>query len=539
MNHSKFKHYGSKKDFKKIYLIAPRHPDNFWSMQGTADILGAQTLMPNSALATLMALTPPGVNIQYALADENVAAIDFECACDLVVITGGTLHSQRIHELCDEFRKRGRQIALGGTYASIEYDRCDGLADYLFIGEAEYTWPLFLKQWTEGNPEKIYKQEHYVDMKDSPPPDWSLIRAGDYVNVSIQTSRGCPNQCDFCDVIQYVGRRYRTKAIDQIMQELQNALDIGARTVFFSDDNFLGNKGFTKELLTSVIAWNVKQSRPLSFSTQITVQVADDDALLKMFADARFSVLFLGVETVRKESLDEVHKGQNVEKDIFERIRKISRFGIVPFIGLIVGFDNDDEGVFEELEQFLIATDSPIAGISLLNAPRHTTLYKRLKKEGRLTENNFSGEWQLNTNIIPKQMSPERLSFLYWGLFQKIYQPDLFEDRLLQWLKNVEYFSEIYVNKKADPKQMLFGIRIFKHFIINENRHVRDLFFRMLKKTWRINPKLVRRFFTVITQYSHFYSFVNRDRTKKLLPPNPSNLDFKNLNKIPNAHLEM
>ena len=233
-----------------------------------------------------------------------------------------------------------------------------------------------------------------------------------------------------------------------------------------------------------------------------------------MFADARFSVLFLGVETVRKESLDEVHKGQNVEKDIFARIRNISRFGIVPFIGLIVGFDHDDEGVFAELEQFLVATDSPIAGISLLNAPRHTTLYKRLKEEGRLTENTFSGEWQLHTNIIPKQMSPERLSFLYWDLFQKIYQPDLFEERLLHWLQNVEYFSEIYVNKKADHKQLLFGIRIFKHFMINEDRHVRSLFFRMLKKTWQLNPKLVRRFFTVITQYSHFYGFVNRDRRK-------------------------
>jgi len=142
-----------------------------------------------------------------------------------------------------------------------------------------------------------------------------------------------------------------------------------------------------------------------------------------MFADARFSVLFLGVETVRRESLAEVHKSQNVEKDLFARIRKISRFGIVPFIGLIVGFDNDDEGVFEELENFLIATDSPIAGISLLNAPRHTTLYKRLKEEGRLTEGNFAGEWQLQTNIISKQMSIETLSSLYWGLFQKNYQP--------------------------------------------------------------------------------------------------------------------
>lgn len=298
------------------------------------------------------------------------------------------------------------------------------------------------------------------------------------------------------------------------MQELQNAHDIGARTVFFSDDNFLGNKAFTKELLASVIEWNIQQSRPLSFSTQITVQVADDDELLKMFADARFSLLFLGVETVRKESLAEVHKSQNVEKDLFARIRNISRFGIVPFIGLIVGFDNDDEGVFAELENFLIATDSPIAGIGLLNAPRHTTLYKRLKEEGRLTENNFAGEWQLQTNIIPKQMSIETLSSLYWGLFQKIYQPELFEKRMLQWLQNVEYFSEIYVNKKADPRQLLFGIRIFSHFMVNEDRHVRALFFRMLKKTWQLNPKLVRRFFTVITQYSHFHGFVNRDRRK-------------------------
>jgi radical SAM superfamily enzyme YgiQ (UPF0313 family) len=515
MIHAKFKHYGSKHDFKTIYLVAPRHPDNFWSMQGTADILGAKTLMPNSALATLMALTPEKVDVQYVLADENVNTIDFDFPCDLVVITGGTLHSARIHELCHEFRKRGRQLALGGTYASIEYDRCDGLADFHFIGEAEYTWPLFLKQWTEGNAVSVYKQEHYIDMKDSPPPDWSLISAGDYVNINIQTSRGCPNQCDFCDVIQYVGRRYRTKAIDQIMQELQNALDIGARTVFFSDDNFLGNKAFTKELLASVIKWNVKQSHPLSFSTQITVQVADDDDLLKMFADARFSVLFLGVETVRQESLDEVHKGQNLERDIFERIRKISRFGIVPFIGLIVGFDNDDESVFAELENFLVATDSPIAGISLLNAPRHTTLYERLKKEGRLTENDFSGEWQLSTNIIPKQISIARLSFLYWALFRKIYEPDLFEDRLFNWLKNIEYFTDIYVNKKADPKQLLFGLRIFKHFIMNENPLVRALFFRMLKKTWSINPKLIRRFFTVITQYSHFYNFVNRDRNLK------------------------
>ncbi len=511
MKQVKVKRYGSGKYFRRIYLVAPKHPDNFWSMQGTADILGAKTLMPNAALATLMALTPKDLNIEYVLADENVTAINFNMPCDLVAITGATLHARRIHELCAAFKNKGKSVALGGTYASIESDKCQKLADFLFIGEAEYTWPTFLKQWLEGKAEHTYQQPSYIDMKDSPAPDWSLINTGDYVNINIQTSRGCPNRCDFCDVIQYVGRKYRTKSINQILQEIENAYRIGARTIFFSDDNFFGNKTFTRELLNKLIEWNVRQTRPLSFSTQITVQVADDETLLKKFANARFSVLFLGVETVRQESLQEVNKEKNLSKDIFERIRRISRFGIVPFIGLIVGFDHDDESIFEDLNHFLSTTNSPIAGISLLNAPRHTTLYNRLKKEDRLTTQSFSGEWQLQTNIIPKQMSRDMLVSLYWAFFQQIYTPENFEKRLLEWLKNVDYFYTGYVNKKADLRQLLFGMRIFRHFIFSESPQIRQLFFRLLKKTWNINPKLVRRFFTVITQYSHFYNFVHRN----------------------------
>jgi len=508
MKQVQYAQYGSKTKCKTIYLVAPKHPDNFWSMQGTADILGAKTLMPNAALATLMALTPEGINVRYSLADENAGSIDFDFSCDLVVITGGTLHAARIREICQRFKSRSTPVALGGTYASIEHDHCEGLADFLFIGEAEYSWPQFLQEWSAGAPRAVYRQHGYINLHDSPPPDWSLIRVEDYVNIPIQTSRGCPNRCDFCDVIQYVGRRYRTKTVRQVLSELQNAHDIGARTIFFSDDNFLGNKRYTKELLQAIIDWNVLQTRPLSFSTQITVQVADDDELLKMFADARFSVLFLGVETVRRKSLTEVHKSQNMEKDIFERIRNISRFGLVPFIGLIVGFDNDDETVFADLEDFLIATDSPIAGISLLNAPRHTPLYNRLQKEGRLTAENFTGEWQLHTNIIPLQMTLETLVNLYRQLFKKIYQPCHFEDRFFNWLSNVEYFTDIYVNKKADPRQLLFGIRIFKYFIFQAPPEVRAFFFTMLKRTWQRNPKLMKRFFTVFTQYNHFYTFV-------------------------------
>ena len=509
MNQNSTKQYGAGAEYRKIYLVAPKHPINFWSMQGTADILGAKTLMPNSALATLMALTPPNINVEYQLADENVSNIDFQKECDLVVITGATLHSPRIIELCNAFRKAGKPVALGGTFASIETDKCADLADYLFIGEAEYIWPEFLTDWVKGIARDTYHQKIYIDLKDSPAPDWSLINAGDYVNISIQTSRGCPNRCDFCDVIQYVGRRYRTKSVEQVMIEVKNAHNIGARTIFFSDDNFLGNKLFTRSLLTELIGWNIKQTRPLSFSTQITVQVADDPELLKKFADARFSVLFLGVETTRKKSLDEVHKSQNYSLDLIQRIKNVSQYGIVPFIGLIVGFDHDDESIFTELDLFLKKSASPIAGISLLNAPRHTPLYNRLKVEGRLSEDGFSGEWQLQSNIIPKQMEKDHLRKLYIDFFQEIYQPAAYEKRFLEWLKNVTYFNTDYVNKKLDPKQVKFGLRIFKQFFFSEDKEVKAMFWRMLKKTWKINPKLMKRFFTVITQYSHFYNFVN------------------------------
>jgi len=509
----KKRRYGTGKRFKRIYMVAPKHPENFWSMQGTADILGAKTLMPNSALATLMALTPDGVDVEYCLCDENVSVIDLDIECDLVAITGGTLHAIRIQELADMFRKKGRPIAIGGAFASIEKETCRDLADYHFIGEAEYTWPRFLRQWMAGNPEKEYTQAEYIHMADSPAPDWSLINADDYVNISVQTSRGCPNQCDFCDVIQYVGRRYRTKTVPQVLGEVNNAHKAGARTVFFSDDNFLGDKRFTKRLLSKLIEWNVLQARPLSFSTQITVQVADDGNLLKMFADCRFSVLFLGVETTRKASLQEVHKTQNIEYDIYERIKSVSRFGIIPFIGLIVGFDSDDKSIFNDLHHFVENTNSPIAGISLLNAPKHTPLYKRLKAEGRLMEEGFSGEWQLGTNIVPKQMSRETLFSLYWELFQKIYRPELFEIRLEQWLKRVEYATNAYRNKKGDVRKLLYALRIVKHFLLKEEPEVRSLFFRAMIKTWKIDPKFMRRFFTLITQFSHFYHFVNKKRT--------------------------
>jgi radical SAM superfamily enzyme YgiQ (UPF0313 family) len=249
--------------------------------------------------------------------------------------------------------------------------------------------------------------------------------------------------------VRVVGRKYRNKSIGQIMREVKNAHACGAETIFFSDDNFFVNKQFTIELLMELIKWNRTLGRPLSFSTQATVKIGADNEILKLLADARFSVIFLGLETIRGECLMEVNKGQMVQYNPFDVIPRISSYGIVPFIGMIAGFDHDTSSVFHEIEDFLDTTSSPIASISVLNAPKNTPLYERMKQEGRLAED-FRGFWHLTTNIMPKQMTLKELYSGHKDLFIRIYEPENFKRRMIGWLEHVTYFTDLYSTKKKN-----------------------------------------------------------------------------------------
>jgi len=343
---------------------------------------------------------------------------------------------------------------------------------------------------------------------------WSLIEPKDYLSISVQTSRGCPNRCDFCDVIQYVGRKYRVKPVPKVLDEIKAAHTLGAHSVFFSDDNFLGNKAFTRSLLTELVKWNRTQTRPLSFSTQITVQVGDDEELLRLFADALFRVLFVGVETPRRECLEEVHKVQNLDRPLEERLRAISSFGIVPFLGLIVGFDGDGLSVFDDMYSFIDRTASPVAGISMLNAPRYTPLYERLSREGRLAGDDFSGEWQLDTNIVPKQMTRGELVRGYWELFVRVYDPELFDERLQRWLSTVEYHGERgYATNKMDLQEAWMMLRVLGKFLFRSEPRVRRLFLRNIARARDLDRGTRIRMFTLLAQYRHFRDFVSKPRT--------------------------
>ncbi len=492
---------------RRVLLVAPKHPPSFWTMQGTVDLFGARSLMPNPALATLLALTPHTVRVEYRLCEENVEDTLPDLPFDLVAVTGSTLHARRIEQVCRYYRERGVPVALGGTFATIRRRRCQDLADHLFVGEAEHTWPRFLEDWFTGKAGALYEQPHHVELALSPPPDWSLIRAADYIHLPVQTSRGCPNCCDFCDAVQYLGHRVRTKPVEQVLTEVENIRRLGHFSVFFSDDNFLGDRAFTRRLVAALGGWNCTLSQPMAFSTQITMQVADDEELLRAMADARFSVLFLGLETTREASLKEVHKAHNLSQDPAERLGRISRHGLVPFVGLIVGFDNDDTSIFAELERFLDRTATPIAGVSLLNAPRNTPLYTRLEAEGRLQGEDFSGEWQLDTNIKPLSMSPEELRHGYRELLQRLYAPEAFEQRLERWLDGVEYFTDIYTRRKQDPRQFIKLARVLAFCAREAEPEVSRLFLRMIYRGFRRDPRLISRIISFLGQFLHFRQF--------------------------------
>ncbi len=493
---------------KRIYLVSPRSPANFWDMHGTVAAVGARSLMPSPALATLVALTPADLDLEYVYCDEHLEAVDTEMPCDLLALTGFSLHGDRLKQISRAFQRRGVPIALGGPMATSDPGGSRPLCDHLFIGEAEYTWPRFLREWLAGKGADTYAQDEAVDLDHSPAPDWRFVNGMDHLYMTVQASRGCPNKCDFCAAQKMVGARHRVKSIDQIMAEIEAVRLSGAEVIFFSEDNFYVRPSFTKELLRRIIEYNTGLDNPVQFSCQATVRITDDDEVLRLLADARFAVIFLGVESIRKECLEEVSKGHLYRTDLAERIRRLSSYGLLPFIGMMVGFDHDDAETFNEIEAFLEETGSPLCSISLLTAPDGTPLHERMAAAGRIGAP-FTGRWHFSTNIKPLEGSVEELMARHRELFTRLYQPEAFERRTRRWLDGVSYFSDLYNQKRRSSRGWGKLGHVVRHYTLRAPFPLRLQFFRLLYRTLRADPRLARKAITVLTQYCHYYSFVS------------------------------
>lgn len=277
---------------------------------------------------------------------------------------------------------------------------------------------------------------------------------------------------------------------------------------FFSDDNFMVSEHYTQKLLHRLIEWNTTLPHPVQFSCQTDVRITDNEEMLRLMADARFAAIFLGVESIRRKCLKEINKAHLYRADLSDRIQTMAGFGLLPFIGLIVGFDADDADTFDEIEQFLNDTGIPIVSISVLNAPEGTPLHQRLDAAGRIDEQ-FAGVWHFSTNIVPLKGEREKLLSRHRQLFTRLYDPRYFEFRALRWIQSVHYFPSIYTGKRKAGANLIKIGWILAHYTFRVPAPDRRQFFSMLRQTWHIDPRLVRKVITIMTQYCHYYTFVN------------------------------
>jgi radical SAM superfamily enzyme YgiQ (UPF0313 family) len=493
----------------KIYLIAPRNPESFWTFDRILPSLRKRCVFPNLALPTVAGLTPPPHEV--VLCDENVEPIDFDTDADVVGITGFVVHRRRMLEIAEAFRCRGKLVVAGGPLATLCPEELRGQVDVLFIGEAEYTWAQFVRDHEAGRWRSEYLQEEKPSLLDSPLPRFDLLKVEHYRSMAIQFARGCPYSCEFCDIIVMYGRRPRTKSVAQVLAEVEAIHALGASNIFVVDDNFIGNKRDAKALLGALAEWQAARGYPIEFMTEVSLNVAQDEELLGLLKRAHFGVIFVGIESPRAASLQETKKTQNLREDIVASVHRIQAAGIEVMAGMIVGFDNDDPSIFEEQFRFIEQARIPISMTGMLNAVPKTPLHARLKAAGRLIAESV-GDQFVFTNIVPGGMSRLELYEGYQALLHRLYDYANYRRRAMAFILNRGSLLGRIVGRRDD---LAVVWRIMWTCIVRASPRRAWLTLSMCLETAFRRPRALREAFTLALMHKHFYEYV-RDTSRQL-----------------------
>ena len=425
----------------KVLFVYPEFPDTYWSFRHALTFEGKRSAFPPLGLLTISAMLPR--EWERRLVDMNVRRLknaDIEWA-DIVFASAMIVQKDSLESVVEACKARGKRVVVGGPYVSTSAEHLPN-ADHIFVGEAEETLPEFLRDLARGEARRTYQSAERPALSATPVPDFRLAELGRYSAMSIQYSRGCPFQCEFCDIIEIYGRVPRTKSNQQMLAELDALHELGWRgLVFIVDDNFIGNKRNVRALLPELIEWSDAHGRPFSFITEASVNLAEDDALLESMRRANFRRVFLGIETPVEESLKEAQKGQNTRRDLLESVRKIQSYGMEVMAGFIVGFDNDPEDIFERQIDFIRESAIPLAMVGLLTALPDTQLWRRLKAEGRLLRESLGNNTECSLNFIPR-MDTARLVEGYKRIVKTIYSPAEYYQRALDCLSHLTQMPE-------------------------------------------------------------------------------------------------
>ena len=419
----------------KVLLLYPDFPDTFWGFKHALKFISKKASFPPLGLLTVAAMLPG--NWEKKLVDMNVSKLrdrDILWA-DYVFISAMSVQKKSVNWIIAKCKDLGVKTVAGGPLFTAWFDEFNDV-DHLVLNEAEITLPLFLEDLAEGKAKHIYTSTGWADIKTTPIPFWGLVDMKKYSSMNIQYSRGCPFHCEFCDIIQLYGRVPRLKSKEQIIGELDSIWKTGWKgSIFFVDDNFIGNKELLKhEILPAMIEWMEKKGNPYTFFTEASINLSDDDELMEMLVKAGFNKIFIGIESPNEESLIECNKYQNKGRNLLDCVKKIQRTGLEVQGGFIIGFDHDPDTIFDTLIKFIQESGIITAMVGLLNAPRGTVLHQRLSKEGRLLKGMTGNNTDLSINFIPK-MDKEFLIAGYKKVVNTIYSPKYYYERVMRFFK--------------------------------------------------------------------------------------------------------
>ena len=418
----------------KVLLVYPEFPDTFWSFKHALRFVHKRAASPPLGLLTVAAMLPAEWSLRFV--DTNVQPLgDADLAwCDGVLVSAMAAQRPSAERIIARSREAGRTVIAGGPLFTAQAEQF-GAVDHLVLNEAELTLPGFLADLAAGRARRVYRTAEFADLRRTPIPRWDLVRLRRYQSMPVQYSRGCPFDCDFCDVTAQLGHRPRTKSALQVVAELDRLWAAGWRGgVFFVDDNLIGNKrGLKTELLPALIAWR-RGHRGMPFSTQASVNLADDPELMRMMSQAGFDTVFVGIETPSEGSLEECSKKQNLNRDLAADTRRLQHAGLQVQGGFILGFDSDSPSAPQRLVEFIQKSGIVMAMVGLLQALPGTRLHERMLRAGRLEEGGSGDNVDGSTNIIPLA-GREGLRRAYRDLLERLYAPKAYYRRVRTLLR--------------------------------------------------------------------------------------------------------
>ncbi|MGB2923765.1 MAG: B12-binding domain-containing radical SAM protein [Limnothrix sp.] len=491
----------------RVLLIYPVFPPTFWSYEKILELVDRKVLLPPLGLVTVAAILPQ--EWEFKLVDRNIRTVteaEWEWA-DLVMCSAMIVQKEDLLDQIREAKRRNKLVAVGGPYpTSVPHEIEAVNADFLILDEGEITLPMFVEAVQNGATSGVFRAEGKPDVTSTPVPRFDLLEMDQYDSMSVQFSRGCPFQCEFCDIIVLYGRKPRTKDPEQLLKELDYLYELGwRRSVFMVDDNFIGNKRNVKLLLKALRTWQQEHEYPFRFNTEASVDLAEDEEMMELMVECYFDAVFLGIETPDEESLAMTKKFQNTRSSLADAVDKIIRIGLRPMAGFIIGFDGEKKGAGDRIVRFAELVGIPTTTFAMLQALPNTALWHRLEKEGRLREGKDGNINQTTLMNFEPTRPIEDIASEYVNAFWQLYDPHQYLDR------NYKCFLKLGAPKAHPPAKLptLIDLKALAIVVWRQGikRDTRWKFWHHLFSIMRQNPGVWEHYLTLCAHSEHFLEY--------------------------------